>query len=279
MKMSFLSVSVFATGLVFAGTTEVTDDYVIGVMPVSVPSRTQVVLSIPWVQQGTGADIAVSNVVKTAGLTAGTDENGEGDVLSWYDTEQGKFQSWRLVKRNGTNYWTAASTTGGGSLDAIDAAASKLKQGQAIVLSTTTNTPFSSFYVIGQVGTNATVRTTIAGAGSSSAKYTLLAPPGALDRALDLNSEADFHIINGTIEATATTDTVAKDAIVTDVVNSAPVTYVYCNSKWRPTYNLTSDSVPAKVPAGCGFWYKRVGAGDLTVEWPAATISSTPSGE
>lgn len=280
MKMSIFSTSILATGLVFAGTTEVTNDYVIGVMPVTVPERTQIILSVPWVQEGTGGDIAVSNVVKTAGLTAGTEEAG-GDVLSWYDTTELKYQSWRLVARDGTNYWKAVTTVNVGDDDtmaAVDPATSMLKQGQAIVLTTTTNTPFSSskpFYVVGQVGTNATITTTIMGVGSESApKYTLLAPPGALGRALNLNDTADFKV-TGTIVATTSSDKVAQDAIITDVYNGAVLMYVYYDGSWRPTYNLNSTS--AKVPAGCGFWYKRVGSGSLNVEWPARSVSSTPA--
>lgn len=248
--------SLLLTGAAFATATMVDSSYVLGVMPVNATGKNQVILSIPWVAEGGGTTIAVTNLVKTAGLAA-------GDTLTWYDTEAGKYNQW--IATDGANnvlYWApVTSVSDDSSTHAVPAENAALSRGQAVVLTrASTSNPI---YVIGQVGASGSVTTEIAPATSESApKYTLIAPPVASGAGFDLNS------------ATFTGDIDAKDEITTDVVNGLSVKYVRNanNTGWRYVYE--PDGKTATVPAGCGFWYKRCGAGLLSITWSAPSTSN-----
>ena len=256
---SIFAVSLLAAGAAFADTTEVDTEYVLGVMPVSTGSKRQVILSIPWVQEGVGGNVAVSNVVKTAGLTAGADNDASGDTLTWYSTAEGKYETWRLVNRDGVYYWKESSTVTDTSKVATDPSVAKFKQGEAMVL-TMTGTPASTLYVVGQVGTEGNPSTTIAASG-----YTLLAPPAGSTSDVNINTVATGW--NATC--------VGGDRIIIDAVGGLQLKYM-CKAvddgnggtvyKWAPTYDKTNYDA-ATIPAGRGFWYYRAANSDLTVTW------------
>ena len=276
MKKLFFASGLLVAGLAFAGTTTITNDYILGVMPVTATGKPQVILSIPWVAEGgvTNA-IAVTNLVKTAGLDV-------GDELAWYDTDKGKYMSWRVGSSvGGVSYWEPVTDVSDDSISIAVPEGMALKQGQALLLQRAHSN--NVVYVVGQVGTNATITTTIKGASNESTPtYTLLAPPGALGRALNLNAytegqETKYDLtITGDIFATVGNN--IGDMIVSEAYKGLTVIYLYNSTynKWYPSY-LKESAIGAytgsKIPAGRGFWYKRVGTADLTVSWPAPVVA------
>ncbi|MBQ4384911.1 MAG: hypothetical protein II823_03180 [Kiritimatiellae bacterium] len=240
MKKSFLVASLLIAGVVSADTTTVDTDYVLGVMPVSTASRKQVILSIPWVAEGTGGNIAVSNLVKTAGLPTGTGVT----KLTWYNTSAGEYETWSLE----AGQWKEASE--------VDPATKVLPQGNAVVLSTTGDLP-DTVYVVGQVGTSATYATVIT--EGSAGKWFLLAPPCASTSAVDFNTYATFS------------GDCIGDRITVDGVNY--FTYMNVGTTESPTYKWTRSKYAvehtAMIPAGRGFWYQRAetNSGALTITW------------
>ena len=246
MQKSIFAASLLLASVAFADTSVVETEYVLGVMPVNATGKTEVILSIPWVAEGSGEDIAVSNLVKTAGLAA--DHNGD-TMLRWYDTQTGDYKIWHLVSRSGTNYWEEAS--------GVNAAAREVSRGEAVLLSTTNGT-LSTVYVVGQVGSTSSVTTTIAASSDGvSPAYTLLAPPTATK--VNLND----------IEFTGTID--QNDRIVTEVSSGIQTTFIRNdgNSKW---VSMWGGEI-AGVPAGKGFWYVRYGIGALSVSWSAPSAN------
>lgn len=248
MQKSIFAASLLLAGVAFADTSVVETEYVLGVMPVNATGKTEVILSIPWVAEGSGENIAVSNLVKTAGLKA--EHNGD-TTLRWYDTSTGDYKIWNLKSRSGTNYWEEAS--------GMSDAARELSRGDAVLLSTTNGT-LSTVYVVGQVGSTASVETTIANSSDGVAPaYTLLAPPTA-DK-VDLNDDISF-----------TGDIDSKDYIVTEVLNGGLQTKFVRNDGNTKWVSVWGGDV-AGVPAGKGFWYVRYGTGTLRVSWSAPSAN------
>ena len=247
--------SLLLAGAAFATATTVDSSYVLGVMPVTATGKNQVILSIPWVAEGGTNTIAVTNLVKTAGLEA-------DDTLTWYNTSDGKYYQW--IATSGANdvlYWAPVPSVSNDSTHAVPAANAALSRGQAVVL--TRASISNPIYVIGQVGASGSVTTEITPAVSESApKYTLIAPPVASGAVFDLN-EATF---TGTIHK--------NDEITTDVVDGMPVKFVRneANTAWRYVYDANGTS--AKVPAGRGFWYKRCDTSDLSITWSAPATAN-----
>lgn len=252
--------SLLLASVAFADATTVDSSYVLGVMPVKADGKSQVILSIPWVAEGGAPAIAVTNLVKTAGLTA-------GDTLTWYDTTAGKYKQWQVAENGGVGYWTPVSVTDETGSYATPAENATLLRGQAVVLTRKgTGAALSNpIYVIGQVGASGSVITGIAGAASDSAPtYTLIAPPVASGTSFNLNTD---DLFSGEIDA--------KDEITTDVVNGMPVKFVRNadNTGWRYVYEPTGTT--ATVPAGCGFWYKRCSTSALSITWAAPTTAKS----
>lgn len=264
MKKSIFCSALFIVGATFAGETEITTDNVVGVMPVSANGRPQVILSVPWVAEGGGFDtIAVSNLVKTASLTAGPEgdpADGEyaGDMLYWYDndTEVKNFKFWRLATTSsGVKYWRAVEDGDGAQAGAPDVP--QLSRGQAVILQRASSNEV--IYVVGQVGTNATVTTTIApSSDGSTPTYTLVAPPTASSSAVNVN-DFTFH---GEINS--------ADRITSDVVGNLVVTIKRKNDKWVLASN--GKEAQAMIQAGRGFFYERHGTGSLSITWDAPSM-------
>lgn len=258
MKKSFLVASLLIAGVVFADTTTVDTDYVLGVLPVSTTGRDQVILSIPWVAEGTGGNIAVSNLVKTAGLPTGTGVT----KLTWYNTSAGKYETWSLED----GQWKEASE--------VDPATKVLPQGNAVVLSTTGDLP-DTVYVVGQVGTSGTPTTSIA--ADSGDKWFLLAPPCASTIEVDFNTAAS---VGGDWSACV------GDEIVVDAANGLLKTYKCvdrgesANTETYPRYVWTTSKYAAThtamIPAGRGFWYHRSASntGAVTITWSGVPSSA-----
>ena len=269
MKKSIFCASLLVAGLALADSTEVVVDNVIGVMPVKANGKSQVMVSIPWVEVGGGSDlISVSNLVKSASLKF-VDEatDFEGDSLSWYNTAAEKFEGWRLVEEGGTNYWEGI--TSGNSGDAPSADVPMLARGQGLILERAEDTN-GVVYVVGQVGTNATITTTIPASGDGKTpKYTLIAPPFASGTA----TNANFIAFSGDIDAKdkirleavggANTNTELKRKLVDEEKNEWA---------WVNASNGFKDQ--AMIPAGRGFIYIRYGTGPLYVTWDAPSINN-----
>ena len=279
MKKSILVASLLVAGVAIADSTEITCDNVLGVLPVSVPSnKVEIILSVPWVEPGGNSDtVAVSNLVKTAGLRTGQN----GFKLDWYDIGNTNFNSFVLGESNGTNYWDEAS---GGPVKPEDCV---IKQGEALMLTipTVENPPLTNtFYIVGQVGTNATITTTITGATvtetdagiKTNATWTLLAPPNASTTAIPLNELFAAENIEGEINQ--------KDEIVTDSYGVQVLRYVRTsntfdaeigiyptgNERWTVEARINGN---ANVPAGRGFWYKRCAPTDLKIKWSPPRVN------
>lgn len=268
MKKSIFVASLLFAGFAIAGSTTVTNDFVLGVLPINIPSnRLEVILSVPWVAEGGRVDgIAVSNLVKTAGLKAGDEANPKNTTLLWYDPVRKDFAAWNLVSNNVDevciNYWEEASE--------VEPDNAVVKQGDAVILSfTNVTTSASTVYVVGQVGTKAMVTNTIAGAeNESSPTYILLAPPCGGTEPLDLNNLFDSsNIVSGAIND--------KDEITTDIISGLPARYVRktINNETKWVFVYTGSDQNAVVPAGRGFWYKRCGTEPLEIKWSAPHIS------
>lgn len=254
---SIFAATLLVAGAAFADSTTVETDYVLGVMPVSASGKTQVILSVPWVAEGSSADAAVTvtNLVKTAGL-------GDGDKLTWYNPSTSKYMAWE-VETNDTDvaYWKPVDSVG--ETSTTPSLGEDISRGEAIVLTRagTSNT----IYVIGQVGSESSVETVVAGNG----KYTLVAPPmvSGTDGLIDLNTITWGGTDKGSVAA--------GDVITVDYINGIAISYTNdlngASAKWVPTYMASGD---AKIKVGRGFWYYRAGASDLTITWSAPSTSN-----
>jgi hypothetical protein len=259
MKKSIFAASLFFAGIAIADSTEVTVDNVIGVMPVNVPAeKTDFILSVPWVAEGgTTNAVAVTNLVKTAGLPSGQGVT----TLNLYNLKDTNFTIWNLEDVGGTKYWKDASGT--------NPDVPVVHQGDALILTITNGTAAATtFYVVGQVGTNQYVQTTIIGAmDESTPTYNMLAPPCATNLAVNVN-EFFKDIIDGTIHT--------NDQIVVDTLGSMTLRFVReyntTNEVWE-WVNEYHTSTPT-VPAGRGFWYKRCDPNNLTIKWEAPYVSN-----
>ena len=257
--------SLLLAGAAFATATTVDSSYVLGVMPVNASGKRQVILSIPWVAEGGATAIAVTNLVKTAGLTV-------GDTLTWYDTTAGKYKQWQVAENGGVGYWTPVTVTEDTGSYATPAENATLLQGQAVVLTRTAtgeedlNKPS---YVIGQVGTNATASTTISGNS-----WHMLAPPVASTSDVDFNTCAS----DGSTWSSCVGDEVTIDGAnglyktykCVDLGEGKALRYVWTTSMFATTH-------AAMIPAGRGFWYKRNSDSSVTITWsgvPTTTASN-----
>lgn len=258
--------SLLLAGVAFADATTVDSSYVLGVMPVKADGKSQVILSIPWVAEGGTNTIAVTNLVKTAGLTAGTENDDKtGDTLTWYDTTEKKYQQWRVVSggEDKPGYWTPVTVTEDTDSYATPAENATLLRGQAVVLTRkgTGDALSNPIYVIGQVGTNVTTSTTISGNS-----WHLLAPPAASTSEVDFNTVASVH--GKSDWADCVNDTIVVDAMnglflqytCFDLGNDKSPRYVWAASRY-------ARDKTAKIPAGRGFWYNRKNNDRVTLEW------------
>jgi len=270
MKKSVFCASILAAGFAFADSTEITCDNVLGVMPISI-TNTQLILSVPWVQPGGGDAIAVSNFVKTAGLTA-EDGTYNGDTLTWYDGSTGEYNVWSLVSdASGTNRWQAVDMVGNDNVINVNPTNAVLKQGNAVVLTRASSN--ETVYVIGQVGTNSTITTTVAANAIS-----LIAPPGSLDGVFEVNhATKGIKYVEGapvpsTYDEGKNRITEVGDLLIRENVGGLTASFVYYNGTWRPSYDISEENVV--VPAGCGIWYKRKANTPMTISWSAKTVGN-----
>lgn len=284
---SIFAASLLVAGAAFAGTTEVTNDLVIGVLPIPLAAeQKEAILSIPWIEAGTNtsaeAGIAATNLIKTAGLSV-------DDTLTWYNTNDSEtpYQQWKIVAgAGGTNYWGSAKKML--TLDSVSPAelgtSTIMKRGQALILTRVgepASLPATNVYIVGQYTSNSAGTTTFAKATTSAGKvqytYTLAAPPqvdqiGSVPGYIELNSNTWTNVGR-------------RDTLIIGSGEKAPVEFIRGKVKvnnadvyyWGTNTFVLIDDGPygkmvfdpsALIPIGQGFWYKSTDTNDnVTVEW------------
>ncbi len=245
-----------ASSLSAATTTTVESGNTLGLLRVDIGNASEALIAIPWLGVATtDTDIKVTDVIKTANLTA-------GDQLFYYDTTKKAYQVWQL-KDDKT--WEVATSVSDGKTTIVTAEADQtLKRGNALLLKRNTTTE-TSVYLYGQVPTSTEAITTTMAKGTSDAPaFTLLAPPSVED--VDLNTGATWANVN------------AGDVIV--LADSTSL--IYRNGKWgkKTAFDVTTntetiDQTVAKISAGTGAWYVSAkGATQAaTVTWTAPTTT------
>lgn len=254
MKAKYIFVaSLLVAGAAFADTTTVDAEYVLGVFPVSV-SAGETIINVPWVESGaTGSGVAVSNLVKTAGLAV-------GDSILWYDTTNRRFDAWKVVlgEDETTKYWQATESIDSYGNRAFTAAdATSLNKGQAIILKVASAT---TAYIVGQYSAGNGSGVDVAAGTVANPVYTLFAPPVV---------SGNYAVSNMNFSSTPNT----KDEIW--LANGAVLKYRqvsqenknYQWKKYTTTDNgltYTIDNNPT-IPAGTGAWYvSRGGSPKIT---------------
>lgn len=235
--------SLLGAGVAFGGTTVLeTDEYIVGVLPVSLrPGQKEALISIPWVEAGSASGVeglAVINMVKTANLH-------NGDLLFWYNTENETWYSW--VVKDGE--WAKTTMDFDGTYEASQTTATDMLRGQAVLLRIKdgNDTP-EKVYIVGQKGDSESEPIAI-----TKGRYTVIAPPKATDT--DLNSGATW------------TGVQAGDLIAVDAGNGGKLKFFRRNgdnTAWVPN----SGSGNAVIAAGYGaFYIATSGGSDRTVTW------------
>jgi len=257
-KLLFSAISALAV----AGVASAADSTQFGVLPVF-SSAKRTLVAIPWVESSTaGSDIAVSNLVLTANLTA-------GDTLDVLDDKGSSLNRWLLTDNGGgILYWNSVKMVGDGYEAQSPAAnAATIKRGSAVVLMRQNpkdgNNNAKPFYLMGQVafsGPTATI-----GQGSEATPWwSMVAPPSTV--AQKLNGDAQ----NGG----TWTNVGEKDRIYLSLANGWTPELKWDGGKWKIQKTVVTSGVATldwveytdAIPVGTGFWYVSKG-GSPTVTW------------
>lgn len=238
---SIFAASLLVAGAAFAGTTEVTNDLVIGVMPLSVGKET--ILNIPWVEAGSSGDtIAVSNIVKTANLV-------KGDTLLWYNGSQ--YKAWAIDTTAGVNYWQALPSVTTAGVTTVAADAQVLSRGQALILNRLSSEA-TTIYIVGQH------KATTATEAAISNGYNLLAPPGVGSSTDLMTLSWSGAVLGDRIVTYDGTEYIRGKNGTEDTWGS----YTYSKGRW--SFEKASE---ISIPAGNGFWYDRVSDSSFNLAW------------
>ncbi len=256
-KTALLTVSaLLATAPVFAS--DVEGSNVFGLLTV-LSKATDTIVAVPWCECSTNDNqaIAISNIVKTANLTA-------GDKLAALSTNGVYLNTWTLKSGTGdVLYWDSDKTVVESGVTDTTIAADKTfaARGTAILLhrqNPTVDGDAKPFYLYGQVGTTLTVTSTIENTGASETTpvYTLIAPP---------NTEP-VNVLS------ALTGAVSGDSIVVRNLQGIARTYTYNGSAWKyratPVSAEESTASEITISAGTGAWYvSRNSSAKPTITW------------
>ena len=250
MKKSIFAASLLIAGVAMADSTTVETSYVIGVFPLAI-SAGETTINVPWVESGSGEDVAASNLVKTAGLKL-------GDYMLWYDTGDSEYHAWVIADDNSDDIkeWKAVTTiTGLTGRTFVAPDAKCIKKGQALIINAKEST---TIYIVGQYA---------AGNGSSisvGTGYTLFAPPIASTDAYPVSnleiggtpSEQDeIRLADGGIlryRKYPTKDDGYKWIKFTS------------DNNWQ-TYSVNGDN--PTIPGGKGAWYVNRGGTNITISF------------
>ena len=250
------SVPAFADGTVDGGN-------IFGILTVESKSADTIV-AVPWCECSTNDNesVAISNIVKTANLTA-------GDTLYALDSNRDKINTWTLTSgTGGVLYWASQKQVveSGSVENSISAAQAHAARGTAIILHRqhpTEGGDAKPFYLYGQVGTNSTVSTEIVPGASATPAYTLIAPPGTSD--VDVLTD---DVLTGMAE---------NDSIVVRGDNGVNREFKYNGTSWGysktsyvagagvTTTQYTTNSIVLKC--GTGAWYVSRNETAPTLTW------------
>ena len=263
MKRVLFSVAILAASVCAAD--EITSSNVLGILPVT-SSAKRTIVAVPWCAMSATDDAAiqVSNVVKTANLTA-------GDMLH-YVNSNGSYLSWRLANGAGdVKYWESVNIATEGDVSVSPSAHNQpVSRGNCIVLirqDPGTKASPKTFYLYGQVGTSASVETSVAAGTTESPAYTLIAAPTAAAWSVNGISWSDVG---------------ENDMICIMLENGFQKFLTFRNAKWgsmEPTYDEvnkikigeTWTEYTTSIPAGLGAWYISQG-GDPTITWSGVPV-------
>lgn len=239
-KLLFTAVSALA----IAGAAVAVDSTQFGVLPV-VSSASNTVVSVPWLESGTGSDnVKVADLVLTAGLS-------NGDELRLYDGSSYS-QFWRLEN----NQWVAGTKVGDGGTEPSGNDQTTIARGKALMLIRTN--PGNVFYIMGKPAalTDAEKTLALASGTKDAPAYSLIAPPTVDD--VDANDTSKF---------TWTNMKAGKDHLYIGSLStgSAIKDYVWSGKRWKDADGNTV--VPIK--SGTGFWFKSTDntTGSKQVQW------------
>lgn len=267
MKRVLFTVAILAASVCAAD--EITSSNVLGILPVT-SSAKRTIVSVPWCAMSAtdNAAIQVSNVVKTANLTA-------GDMLHFVNSD-GSYLSWRLANGAGdVKFWESVNiATEGGFTVSPNAHDQTVARGNCIVLIRQypgTKAEPNTFYLYGQVGTSASVETTVVAGTSESPAYTLIAAPTA----------AAWKVNDITWSKVGENDSIC---IMLENGFQKFLTPQYAADKWTwgemvPVYDEvkhkktgeTWSAYTTAIPAGQGAWYISQG-GEPTITWSGVPV-------
>lgn len=259
MKLkTVFAASLLVGSVAFADSTEVTAEYVLGVMPLTVGQET--IISIPWVESGTTDDsqtIAVTNIIKTANLEA-------GDCLLWYNN--GSYQAW-TVQSGSPKYWEPTNVAAMGRVDPSAGADDQvLSRGDALILHRGSSTS-TNIYVVGQYSAESGSSTIAAGTVGAPV-FNLLASPAV---------SGDYYNLSEKLVSGENYVPALGDQVVFENTSGNVVTYTWGTITATSTpgwgystfanNNITFVPAPTMtISAGKGFWYKRCGD-PATINW------------
>lgn len=258
MKKSLALIAILSASVALADDpTPTVSANVYGVLRVET-SAEEAIIAVPWLEPSVdGSAIAVTNVIKTANLTA-------GDELYYYDLQAKSYKAWKLNAEKKWESPTMVSVSG-----AVAGSDQTLLRGNALLLKRTNAvTRASAVYLLGQVATSATAEVTMAQGTESAPAYTLLAPPAAADT--DLN-DANAVVWSGV--------NVGDSIVLNDMTM---LNWDAENGRWGrkisekvgKVWQTTYDASKAVILAGQGAWY--VSAPGATAA-PSATWKALPS--
>lgn len=266
---SIFAVSLLAAGAAFADTTEVETSYVVGAFPLTLQAGVkETAIFVPWIESGGTDGVAVSNLVKTAGLAA-------GDELLWYNGSS--FNAWQLQNAGGVLYWNAAANGG------VASDSQSINRGQSIILRRNTGyDKGTTVYIVGQYTRDAATSSIAAGsvvnngAGwtTTTPTWSLIAPPNVGDTGVDLTTKFNSTGNEGTLQPT-------EGDVIRFVNSEGKVTnYTWGKITETSTFGWGKGSMSGStyvfvgaaegaltIRPGTGFWYKRVGVTGGSVTW------------
>ena len=210
----------------------------LGVQKVTLTTK-NAVIAVQWSACGTGGDISVQDIVKTANLSV-------GDQLMVYDCETMRYAStFALEEQDGQRQWVRTDAGGVGPVT--------LSRGNALLLSRV-SAGAVDVYLHGQAeAAEVGPKPTIAVGTRENPKYTLLASPMAGDEPIAL----DDRLFSGEVGAS---DTVWVPGSVERYWQKGASGSAFGKKGWG------GDVTPVTVAPGTGFWYVSRG-GSPTVNW------------
>ena len=262
MKRVLFSVAILAASVCAAD--EITSSNVLGLLPVT-SSAKRTIVSVPWCAMSATDDAAiqVSNLVKTANLTV--------DDMLHYVNSDGSYDSWKLSEgAGGVKYWASVNQVDEQKQSTSPASDAKtVARGNCIVLirqNPGTKAAPATFYLYGQVGTSASVETSVVAGTAEAPAYTLIGAPTAA--AWNINDVSWENVSEGDMISITLNNGFQKT--LTPKLEGG-----VC--KWGSMVSKYDDETKMKIgeewgvyetpiPAGQGAWYISHG-GKPTINW------------